>query len=182
MARQGCIAVVLMALVLSGCSGGTWGSKNKLDEQKLAKFGQKKELEDARERDDPSSAYEAGQQSIFSLGGSGGLLGGGTKGADAVRADKLFAGATEVLLGLPLLVANREGGVISTDWKVDPGHPNTRYRVNVQVTGQEPYGTVRVVVLKQELVQGTWQDRPADEAAANNITKSIRKQAQLARP
>lgn len=181
MVRQGWIAVVMMALLLSGCAGGGWGSKNKLDEQKLAKFGQKKEIEDAREANNPNSAYEAGQESIFSLGG-GGLLGGNTKGVDAVRADKLFAGAMEVVLGLPIQVASREGGIISTDWKVDPEHPTVRYRVNIHVTGQEPYGTVRVVVLKQELVQGIWQDRPADEVAASNIAKSIRKQAQMARP
>ncbi|MBF0583255.1 MAG: DUF3576 domain-containing protein [Magnetococcales bacterium] len=99
-----------------------------------------------------------------------------------MRADKLFAGAMEVVMALPIQVANREGGIIFTDWKVDPENPSVRYRVNIHVTGQEPYGTVRVVVLKQVLVQGSWQDRPADEEAAVNIAKSIRKHAQVARP
>ncbi|MBF0401814.1 MAG: DUF3576 domain-containing protein [Magnetococcales bacterium] len=183
MERQGWFAVVAVALLLAGCSGGGFGGKNKLDEHKLAKFGQKKEVEDAKERDSATSAYLAGHDSIFSLGGDDSVLGGGSrKGADAVRADKLFAGAMEVVMALPIQVANREGGIISTDWKVDPENPSVRYRVNIHVTGQEPYGTVRVVVLKQVLVQGSWQDRPADEEAAVNIAKSIRKHAQVARP
>ncbi|MEO5348500.1 MAG: DUF3576 domain-containing protein [Magnetococcus sp. YQC-3] len=182
MARYGWMVLAVMALLVSGCSSNVWGSKNKLDEQKLAKFGQKKEMEDAQERNSANSAYEAGQESIFSLGGEGGILGGSRKGADAVRADKLFAGAMEVVMGLPIQVASREGGIVSTDWKVDPENPSLRYRVNIHVTGQEPYGSVRVVVLKQALVQGVWQDRPADEEAALNISKSIRKHAQVARP
>ncbi len=176
MKQQRWIIVCLAAVWLSGCSGDFWGGKNKLEENKLAKFGQKKDLEDARESNDPNSAYEAGQESIFSLGG------GNKKGAEAVRADKLFAGAMDVVMGLPIQVANREGGIISTDWKVDPANSALRYRVNIHVTGQEPYGSVRVVVLKQEQVQGNWQDRPADDEAALNISKSIRKQAQFARP
>ena len=183
MGKQGWMAVVLVAVLVSGCSGGTWGSKNTLDDQKLAKFGQKKVMDDARERDDPNSAYEAGQESLFSFGGGDGLLGGSSqKSAEAVRADKLFAGAMRVVLALPIHIASREGGFISTDWKVDPKNPDLRYKVNIHVTGQAPYGLVRVVVLKQMWIQGAWQDRPADEDAARNIIKSIRKNAQLARP
>ncbi|MEO5363275.1 MAG: DUF3576 domain-containing protein [Magnetococcus sp. DMHC-8] len=184
MNKQGWVAIGVAAWLVSGCSGEMWSSKNKLDEHPLAKFGQKKEVDDAKDRGSANSAYEGGRESIFSLGGdSGGLLGGsGRKGADVVRADKLFAGAMEVVMGLPIQVASREGGIVSTDWKVDPINSSLRYRVNIHVTGQEPYGTVRVVVLKQELVHGAWQDRPADEEAAVNISKSIRKHAQLARP
>ncbi|MBF0461061.1 MAG: DUF3576 domain-containing protein [Magnetococcales bacterium] len=182
MANRRWMALAIVALLMSGCADGLWGSKNKLDEQKLAKFGQKKDLEDAKEKNDANSAYEAGQDSIFGFGGESGLFGGNKKGTEAVRADKLFAGAMEVVMGLPIQVASREGGIVSTDWKVDPDNAHVRYRVNIHVTGQEPYGAVRVVVLKQELVQGAWQDRPADEEAAANISKSIRKHAQLARP
>ncbi|WP_130470355.1 DUF3576 domain-containing protein [Candidatus Magnetaquicoccus inordinatus] len=179
MAKQGWMVLGLTALLLAGCSGDFWKSRNTLDEHKLSKFGQKKELEDARERNDPNSAFEAGQESIFNMGGDGG---GGKKSAESIRADKLFAGAMNVVMGLPIQTASREGGVISTEWKVDPANPSFRYRVNIHITGKEPYGTVQVVVLKQELLQGNWVDRPADEEAAANISKSIRKQAQIARP
>lgn len=183
MKKQTWIMVAALALWVSGCSGGMWGSKNTLDEQSLAKFGQKKVMEDAREEDDYNSAYEAGEESIFSLGEDSMFSGkSSSKGAEQVRADKLFAGAMEVVMALPIQVANREGGIIATEWKVDPNHTNLRYRVNIHVTGQKPYGKVKVVVLKQQQVSGEWQDRPNDVHTAKNIVKSIRKRAQVARP
>lgn len=183
MRKHGWVVVVVIFLA-SGCSGGLWSSKNTLDKNPLAKFGQKKAMEDAKEKDDPNSAYEAGDESIFSLGDGGGLFGGGGggKSVEDIRADKLFAGAMEVVMNLPIQVADREGGIISTNWKIDPNHPGQRYRVNIHVTGREPYGDVRVAVLKQQQVKGTWQDRSPDAEIARNITKSIRKRAQLARP
>ena len=176
-----------MALCLvAGCSGDIWNSKNRLDENPLAQFGHKKARDDAKKDDGPNSAYEAGEESLFSLGGAAVLFGSGGGGTqestETIRANKLFAGAMEVVMFLPIQVANRESGIIATDWKVDADNPHVRYRVNIHITGQEPYGTVRVAVLKQVYVQETWQDCPADEAIALNIAKSIRKHAQTARP
>lgn len=171
----------MAAFLVSSCSGDMWRSKNKLDENPLAKFGQKKVIEDAKADDDADSAYIAGEESFFSLGG--GLFGnssGEQKGMDAIRADKLFAGAMAVVMALPIQVADREGGVISTDWKVDANRPNLRYRVNIYVTGKEPYGTVQAVVLKQALVRGVWEDRPNDTEAGRAIIKNIRNRAQTA--
>lgn len=183
MKKRGWAAITVMALLVSGCSKDFWTSQNRLEENPLAKFGQKKRMEDAKERAEPDSAYEAGEDSLFSFGSGSGLLGGGTtQGADSVRADKLFAGAMEVVMPLPIQVANREGGIISTDWKMDSDSTNRRYRVNIHITGQEPYGTVQVVVLKQALVRGVWHDRPADETAAHSIEQHIRMKAQVARP
>lgn len=183
MRRHTWMMVAVVALLVSGCSGDMLKSKNTLDEHPLAKFGQKKVMDDARESEDPNSALEAGEESLFSFGSAKGMFGGGNnKGTEAVRADKLFAGAMEVVIALPIQVASREGGVIATDWKVDPSNQNLRYRINIHVTGQEPYGNVQVVVLKQELVANNWQDRPSDAKTAQNIIKSIRKRAQVARP
>lgn len=182
MKRHTWIVVAMVASMVSGC-GEMWRSKNKLEESPLSKFGQKKIMDDAREEDSPSSAYEAGEESLFSFGSKGGLFGGGEqKGADRVRADKLFSGAMEVVMALPIQVASREGGVIATNWKVDPTNPNLRFRVNIHVTGRKPFGDVRVVVLKQERLEGHWQDRSIDKETARNIKKSIRKRAQVARP
>lgn len=177
------IGVVMAALLVSSCSGDMWRSKNKLDESVLSKFGQKKVVEDAKANNDADSSYIAGEESLFSLG-DGGLFGGGgdKKSMESIRADKLFAGAMEVVMALPIQVANREGGIISTDWKVDANTPNFRYRVNIHVTGKEPYGTVQVVVLKQELVHGVWEDRPSDAETSNAIIKTIRKRSQTANP
>lgn len=167
-----------LALSVAGCSNGMWDNRNKLDEHPLAKLGHKKELEDAR-KNSPNSAHEAGSESIFSLGGEGGLLGrGSTKHTEQIRADKLFAGALDVALGLPIQVASREGGLVSTDWKIDPENPADRYRLNIRVSGKEPYGEVKVAVLRQSLRNGLWEDNTADPSMAEHIAKKIRKLAQ----
>ncbi|WP_420906187.1 DUF3576 domain-containing protein [Candidatus Magnetaquiglobus chichijimensis] len=174
-------AITALALSISGCSNSIISSPNTLEQQKLAKFGQKKAREDAQEgRTENVSSELLGQESIFSMGG----LGGGAKlSQEQIRQNKLYAGAMDVVMELPVQVANREGGFISTDWKVDPNDGRTRYRVNIRVSGQAPYGDVKVVVLKQtQRGDGNWQDAPSDSETARQIEKAVRKKAQDARP
>lgn len=175
------VALTALALGVSGCSSSIWSSPNTLEQQKLAKFGQKKAREDALEgRTENTSAELLGQESIFGLGSGGG---GSKPTQDQIRLNKLYAGAMDVVMELPIQVANREGGFISTDWKVDPGEARTRYRVNIRLSGQAPYGDVKVVVLKQGLKpDGSWQDAPSDPDAARQIEKAIRKKGQESRP
>ena len=189
MAVLAVLALGVSALGLSGCSGSFWGAKNKWDDEHLSRLGQKKISDEARETADADSAYEVGEESAVTIGGEDGILsrftggGGGGKSKDMVRADKLFAGALDVVMGLPIRVASREGGFIATDWKVDPQRPNARYRINIRVTGRAPYGTVKVAVLKQVRAEtGEWQDRAPDTSAARHIRKKIRKLGQVARP
>lgn len=177
------IGLVAAAISVSGCSGKMFSERNKLNDSPLAKFGEKKELDDAKKNNDADSAHQAGQESIFNLGSDGSILGGGgKKSKERIRGDKLFAGTLDVVLGLPIAVASREGGLVATDWKIDPKDPNSRYRVNVRVSGDEPYGDVKVVVLKQSLEHATWVDQPADQTTARHIAKKIRKLAEIARP
>ncbi|MBF0416623.1 MAG: DUF3576 domain-containing protein [Magnetococcales bacterium] len=176
------VAITALALSVSGCSNSFFSNPNTLEQQKLAKFGQKKAREDAQEgRTENSSAELLGQESFFTMGGMGG---GGTKlSQEQIRQNKLYAGAMDVVMELPVQVANREGGFISTDWKIDPNDPRIRYRVNIRVSGQAPYGDVKVVVLKQTLRgDGNWQDAPSDSETARQIEKAVRKKAQDARP
>ncbi|MBF0272089.1 MAG: DUF3576 domain-containing protein [Magnetococcales bacterium] len=178
------IAVALTALAFGagGCSGSIWNSPNTLEDQKLAKFGQKKAREDAQEGiGDNSSSELLGQESILNIGSNSG--GGSKLTQEQVRLNKLYAGAMDVVMELPVQVANREGGFISTDWKIDPNDAKTRYRVNIRLSGQAPYGDVKVVVLKQNLRgEGNWQDAPSDGETARQIEKAIRKKSQDARP
>ncbi|MBF0341938.1 MAG: DUF3576 domain-containing protein [Magnetococcales bacterium] len=176
------VAVTILALGTGGCSGSMWNSPNTLEEQKLAKFGQKKAREDALEgRTESSSAELLGQESIFSIGSGG--IGSSKPTQDQVRLNKLYAGAMDVVMEMPVQVANREGGFISTDWKIDPRDARARYRINIRLSGQAPYGDVKVVVLKQSLRgDGAWEDGPSDTDSARQIEKAIRKKAQASRP
>ncbi len=177
---------IALAFGLSGCGGDMLKSRNKLDESKLSKFGRKKEMDEIKETGEADTIYDAGGESMFSFGDEGGVFsklgGGGGSSKQSVRANKLFAGALDVVMGLPIRVASREGGFIATDWKTDPNDPTSRYRLNIRVTGRDPYGEVKVVVLKQQLLDGAWMDQAADTATARHIAKKIRKLAQVARP
>ncbi|MBF0427843.1 MAG: DUF3576 domain-containing protein [Magnetococcales bacterium] len=173
------VAVTILTLGIGGCSGNLWNSPNTLEDQKFAKFGQKKAREDALEGRDNSSAELLGQESIFGFGG-----GSGTKQTqEQIRLEKLFAGTLDVVMELPIQVSNREGGFVSTDWKTDPNDATSRYRLNIRLSGQAPYGDVKVVVLKQSQQRdGNWTDAPSDAETARQIEKAIRKKAQIARP
>jgi hypothetical protein len=177
------VALATVALSVSGCSKKFFSDENKLDENSdLSSFGQK---DYEKYGDDSGTKFVKGEKGIFSLGSEGGIFGGkssGSKGVNQVRGDKLFAGALDVVLGLPIMVASREGGLITTDWKIDPQNPTNRYRLNIRVSGQEPYGEVKVVVLQQKLQYNNWVDQPNDVVAASHIAKSIRKKSQVVRP
>jgi hypothetical protein len=173
------VALAAMAVGVSGCSKKFWSSDNKLDESDLSGFGKK---EAAANEYQSGHKYQKGEKGLLSLGGEGGIFGrSGNKNNEQVRADKLFAGALDVVLGLPIMVASREGGLITTDWKRDPDDSYIRYRINIRVSGTNPYGEVKVVVLRQKYLGNAWVDQAPDLTAASHIAKNIRKKAQVVR-
>nr|CRH07606.1 conserved exported protein of unknown function. putative lipoprotein. Similar to protein Mmc1_3748 from MC-1 [Candidatus Magnetococcus massalia] len=184
--RFAVLLLVALSLGMSGCSKGFWTSSNKTDKHELAKFGQKKVVEDAKEEGAfafDSTMSEPGEKGLFSFGEKDGILagmggGGGGKTDGDVRREKLFSGALKVVMELPVRVADGAGGFIATDWKIDPKQPDLRYRLNIHVTGVKPYGTVRVVVLKQRRGLNGWVDREADAQLAKQIAKAIRKSSE----
>ncbi|MBF0155363.1 MAG: DUF3576 domain-containing protein [Magnetococcales bacterium] len=173
--------VLLSMVVLSGCSEKMWGSRNKVDDYgSVMGSGQSQIEKDGKREGQWGSMRDAGEPGLLSIGGGEGIFGGGSKTSEEdVRAGKLFGGALSVVMDLPVIVASREGGFISTDWKVDPTDPGARYRLNIRVSGVKPYGAVDVRVMKQTLANGMWTDRQADVALSRQIEKAIRKQAEV---
>ncbi len=170
-----------MAVSVSGCSKKFWEAENELDKHDLSRFGQREAEMDA---EDAGLEYKKGQKGLLNLGGEDGIFGraGRSRGKEQVRGDKLFAGALDTVMSLPIMVATREGGLVSTDWKIDPENPYVRYRINIRVSGRDPHGEVKVVVLQQKLIRNSWVDQVPDAVAASHIAKSIRKKAQVIRP
>ncbi|MBF0310969.1 MAG: DUF3576 domain-containing protein [Magnetococcales bacterium] len=177
MATRFLAVMAATGLILGGCS--SWNSPNKLDQHPLSELGQKKAEKDLKEQD---LKLEPGDKGLFGLTGDGGVLGGGSKlSREDMRARKLYAGALDTVMDLPVKTADQSGGFIATDWKVDPSDPTTRYSLNIRVSGQDPYGEVKVVVLKQVLSHGIWTDAVSDGGMARDIEKSIRKQSQVSK-
>lgn len=178
------LLVLLLTVALAGCTGKQ--SRNKVDEYKSSEFGQKKAETDAKRTGLGTKGEISGEDSTFVIGEEDGLFSGmsGGKGKvsrEEMRQRLLFAGALDVVMELPILISDQTGGFISTDWKINPNDPKSRYRLNIRVSGKEPYGEVKVVVLKQELEGNTWKDTPADTALAAQIEKAIRKRATTAK-
>jgi hypothetical protein len=176
------LALASMFVAISGCSKKIFTGKGKLDDNtEVSGFG--KVQHDINEAEDSGPDYVKGEKGLLSFSKDGLFGDGGSSDNNSqVRGDKLFAGAMKVVLGMPIMAVNREGGVIATDWKIDPANPINRYRINIQISGRDPYGDVNVVVLKQQKTINNWVDQPNDDNAARNIAKSIRKQAQVIRP
>lgn len=181
------VTLMVCAAALSGCGGKP--TPNELDKYSTSEFGQKRAESYARQTG-LGTIRETGQaeQSDFLFGSEdsvlGSLGGGGGRGRskEDVRRGMLFDGALEVVMDLPVTVADRDGGFLATDWKVNPQNGGERYRLNIHVTGKEPYGEVKVVVMRQQQMRsGSWEDRPADADLAAQIAKAIRKRAQAAR-
>ncbi|MBF0177879.1 MAG: DUF3576 domain-containing protein [Magnetococcales bacterium] len=172
---------LVVAVVLSGCSDKMWNSRNKVDEYgNVMGAGQARVIQDGKRDGKWDSLRDADEPGLLSFGGGEGIFGGGSKGSEEeLRAGKLFGGALAVVMDLPVVVASREGGFISTDWKVDPSDPGSRYRLNIRVSGVKPYGAVDVRVMKQVLANGVWTDRQADASVSRQIEKAIRKQAEV---
>ncbi|MBF0624756.1 MAG: DUF3576 domain-containing protein [Magnetococcales bacterium] len=170
---------LLLALAVTGCSEKSWRSRNKVDEyDNVMAAGKAKVLKDGEKTGDYDSMADAGEESVFTLGDGGGVFGSSrTLSKEDIRARKLFGGALSVVMDLPVVVASETGGFVSTDWKTDPANPGVRYRLNIRVSGQEPYGAVEVRVLKQEAERGGWADRPPETRLARQIEKAIRKRA-----
>lgn len=172
------LAALGLMVMAAGCSP----TKNERDQNTLSRFGKTAADWDAKESG-YGTAEQIGQGSALDIGkggDGGGLMGGGRGYTEAdARADKLFAGALDVVLDLPVIAASREGGFIATDWKSDPKNPDNRFRMNIRVSGQKPYGVVRVAVLKQSRMDGEWRDQPADPKMAGHIEKAIRKRADV---
>jgi hypothetical protein len=176
------LALASIFIALSGCSKKLFTSEGTLDDNtEVSGFG--KVQYDKDDEEDSGPSYVKGEKGLLSFSKDG-IFGdtGSSKDSVRVRGDKLFAGALKVILGMPIMAVNRDGGLIATDWKIDPDNNINRYRINIHISGRDPYGEVNVVVLKQQKTINTWIDQPNDKDAARNIAKSIRKQGQVIRP
>ncbi|MEO5365147.1 MAG: DUF3576 domain-containing protein [Magnetococcus sp. WYHC-3] len=176
----GLALAVLMGAALSGCSGMMGGGQKETASKNMEKsgitgFGSQKDAQDAAAgRNDAIKDEGVSGLGLFDFGGGGEPE---SVKIARMRADRLFSGALDVVMELPVKVADRNGGFIATEWKVDPNDPGIRYRLNIRVGGGEPVGEVHVVVLKQKLVDGDWQDQQPDPALGRQIEKAIRKKA-----
>ncbi len=129
---------------------------------------------------------------VFTLGGCSIFGGGGDSSAKKIEAAEevfqigvnayLWRASLDTLSFMPLKTADQSGGVILTEWKVNPGNNRERTKVDIIILGRKlTADSLKVTVHRQLITQNGWQDTAPRPGAAINIRNAILMQAKLLR-
>ena len=86
----------------------------------------------------------------------------------------LWRAAIDTVSFAPLLQADSNGGVIVTDWYVNPKTPSERVKLTVAILDQELRAdALRVAASRQTLQNGTWVNAPVSAATVQKLEDII---------
>ncbi len=129
---------------------------------------------------------------VFALGGCSIFGGGGNDSAKKLEAAEevfqigvnayLWRASLDTLSFMPMKTADQSGGVILTEWKVNPGNDKERTKVDIIILGRKlTADSLKVTVHRQLIAQNGWQDTAPRPGASINIRNAILMQAKLLR-
>ncbi len=94
----------------------------------------------------------------------------------------LWRAALDTMAFMPILSADQNGGVILTDWKVNPSNVNERSKADIFIVGKELRADVlKVTVHREKLQDGNWVSIAPRSEASTQIISAIIIQARLLR-
>jgi hypothetical protein len=86
----------------------------------------------------------------------------------------LWRAALQTLSFMPMLQTDSNGGVIVTDWYVNPKDPGERMKVTVTILDQDLRAdALRVAASRQVLQNGTWAEAPVKAATVQKLEDII---------
>ncbi len=86
----------------------------------------------------------------------------------------LWRAALDTVSFMPLLQTDSNGGVIVTDWYVNPNTTNERMKLTVSILDQDLRAdAVRVAASRQTLQTGQWTDAPVQAATVQKLEDII---------
>ena len=86
----------------------------------------------------------------------------------------LWRATLDTLSFMPLLQTDSNGGVIVTDWYVNPNTPAERMKVTVSILDKDLRAdALRVAALRQINQSGTWVDAPVQAATVQKLADII---------
>ena len=86
----------------------------------------------------------------------------------------LWRAALDTVSFMPLLQTDSNGGVIVTDWYVNPGASNERMKLTVTILDRDLRAdAVRVAASRQLLTGGQWIDAPVQAATVQKLEDVI---------
>lgn len=152
---------VVGALLLNGCGGN---SESRYPERV------------GRNRYDPAPTGEKKDDSLFGPGGLFGLGGGGKDEGGGIGVNSfLWRASLDTIAFMPLASADPFGGVLITDWYVNPQHPNERFKMTIYILDKRLRADgVKVSVFRQEQGSGgNWQDAPSNPETGVRVENAI---------
>lgn len=86
----------------------------------------------------------------------------------------LWRASLDTLSFMPLLQTDSAGGVIVTDWYVNPNTPTERMKVTVSILDQDLRAdALRVAAIRQVQQSGQWVDAPVKAATVQKLEDII---------
>lgn len=86
----------------------------------------------------------------------------------------LWRASLDTLSFMPLLQTDSNGGVIVTDWYVNPNTPNERMKVTVTILDQDLRAdALRVAASRQANQNGQWVEAPVQAATVQKLEDII---------
>lgn len=86
----------------------------------------------------------------------------------------LWRAAVDTLSFAPLVTADSNGGVIVTDWYINPNSPGERVKLTVSIIDQELRAdALRVAASRQVNQNGVWVDAPVAAATVQKLEDII---------
>jgi hypothetical protein len=86
----------------------------------------------------------------------------------------LWRASLDTLSFMPLVQTDSNGGVIVTDWYINPATPNERFKVTVSILDQDLRAdAVRVAALRQVNQNGQWIAAPVQAATVQKLEDII---------
>nr|WP_264572328.1 MULTISPECIES: DUF3576 domain-containing protein [unclassified Sphingobium] len=86
----------------------------------------------------------------------------------------LWRASLETLSFMPLLQTDSNGGVILTDWYINPAATNERMKLTVTILDQDLRAdALRVAASRQMLQNGQWIDAPVQAATTQKLEEII---------
>lgn len=86
----------------------------------------------------------------------------------------LWRASLETLSFMPLLQTDSDGGVILTDWYINPNAANERMKLTVTILDQDLRAdALRVAASRQTMQNGQWVDVPVQAATTQKLEEII---------
>ena len=157
-AAAGCL------LALAGCGGAD-------SEQRYPEKVGKNRYDPAPTGPKQESDSLFGEGGIFGLGGGGKSDDGGGIGVNSF----LWRASLDTIAFMPLSSADPFGGVIITDWYLNPAHPNERFKMTIYILDKRLRADgVKVAVFRQEQGPGgNWVDAPGNADTGIRVENAI---------